>query len=235
MVSMAFGGFPAEGFAFLEDLHANNNKEWFNANKKRYIEHVRTPAIDLVAALGSRLQEKFPDVQFDTRANGSGSLMRINRDIRFSPDKRPYKTNIAMMFWQGAGKKTQNPAFGLKISIAEESGVMAGMFGMDKHQLSAYRDAVIHDKQGWALVDAVKKVQAAGAAYTINGQHYKKGPRGFTIPDDERGQYLLFNALWGSASIVERDVITSAAYIDVCMEHFVALAPIQQWLVSVLP
>ena len=51
-----------------------------------------------------------PDIVVDLRANGSGSLMRAARDTRFSKDKSPYKVNVAMMWWHGAGKKMQHPA-----------------------------------------------------------------------------------------------------------------------------
>lgn len=223
--------FPETALDFLQDLTENNNREWFQANKKRYENELRDPAIELVVALGTRLQEHFPNVNYDTAVNGSGSLMRIYRDTRFSKDKTPYKDRIAMGFPEGAGKKMQAPSFGIQIS-ADEAGLMAGTFGFDKEALQIYRQAVVDKKLGAELVKAVKDVQSAGN-YDISGAHYKRPPRGFEMPDDERGQYLLYNGLWASYPTIERDIVTSDSFVDTVVEHFVNMSPIQQWLAKV--
>lgn len=93
-----FSGFPREGISFLADLAGNNNREWFQANKKLFHEQLQKPAQQFVISLGLRLQEISPGIRFDPSTNGSGSLMRIYRDTRFSKDKTPYKTNISMAF-----------------------------------------------------------------------------------------------------------------------------------------
>lgn len=167
-------GFPETALDFLQDLSENNNREWFNANKKRYEQDLRDPAVKTVIAIGTGLQAHFPDVTFDTAVNGSGSLMRIYRDTRFSKDKTPYKDRIAMGFPQGNGKKMQVASFGLQIS-ATEADLMAGIFAFDKAQLKIYRDAIVDDEKGSALVKAVKKVQSTGD-YDIAGSHYKRTP-----------------------------------------------------------
>lgn len=223
-----FEGFSTETFAFLRDLRENNDKEWFAANKARYIDHVQTPAVALVATVGAQLQAHFPGVQYDIRTNGSGSLMRIHRDVRFSKDKSPYKSTVAMLWWQGAGKKMQSPAFGLQIT-PDDAGLMAGMFGFEKAALTRYREAVADEQTGQALRDAVRRVQAAGS-YSINGAHYKRPPRGFPTLEDERAPYMLYNALWASHMALPPDAVTSPAFADLCVEHFRKMAPIQQWL-----
>lgn len=101
----SFSGFPEEGIQFLADLDVNNNRDWFQANKKLFQERLQIPAQQFVAALGVRLLKISAGIRYDTRTNGSGSLMRIYRDTRFSKDKTPYKTNISMAFWEGPGKK----------------------------------------------------------------------------------------------------------------------------------
>lgn len=227
-----FTGFPQAGLQFLRDLSANNNKDWFDTHKNTYIETVRTPAQALVAALGERLQGISPDIRFDTRTNGSGSLMRINRDVRFSADKSPYKTNIAMMFWQGPGKKMDMPGFGLQISPFGETGTMGGMFGFSKTMLQAYREAVAHDDLGPALVEAVDAVRSAGE-YRISGEHYKRVPRGFDA-DHPRAEWLKYAGLHATSPQIPDDVLTSPAMVDVCFDHFKNMAPIQQWLVRVM-
>ncbi|NOG51288.1 MAG: DUF2461 family protein [Chloroflexi bacterium] len=154
-----FTGFSAEGLQFMRDLAANNTREWFEARKPAYIDTVQTPAVALVAALGARLQDLVPDVTVDTRTNGSGNLMRLHRDTRFSADKAG-KTHVPMMFPVG-GKKMDSPGFGLQITL-DGVDCMAGVFGFDKGALARYRDAVAGDEHGPALVKAVDAVRKAG-------------------------------------------------------------------------
>ena len=91
-------------FTFLADLRDNNDRAWFNPRKAQFKRDLQTRAIAFVEALGARLQSISPGINFDTRTNGAGSLMRIYRDTRFSNDKTPYKTNIGIVFWKAQAK-----------------------------------------------------------------------------------------------------------------------------------
>ena len=75
-------------FAFLEALHSNNNREWFQAHKQRYGREVRDPMLRFIADFGPRLWQISPRFVADARPNGR-SLFRIHRDVRFAQDKRP--------------------------------------------------------------------------------------------------------------------------------------------------
>ena len=225
-----FVGFSAAGIEFLNNLRSNNNKAWFDAHKDDYIKFLRNPATIFVAAMGEKLQTIAPEIRFDTRTNGSGSLMRINRDTRFSEDKAPYKTNIAMMFWEGPGKKMEHPGFGMQIGI-DEAGLMAGVFGFSKPMLTAYREAVADDKMGKKLQAALDAVRNAGD-YTINGEHYKRVPRGYDS-DHPRADLLRYAGLWASSPPIPVEVVTRPEFLDTCFEHFRNMAPIQRWLVDV--
>jgi uncharacterized protein (TIGR02453 family) len=228
---MSFSGFPAETFLFLRELGDNNNKLWFEANKSRYLQDVQSPALELVVALGTRLQAEFPRIQFDTALNGSGSLMRIYRDTRFSKDKSPYKTNIAMIFNEG-GKKMNSTGFGLQIT-PEYAELMAGLFAFDKVQLETYRNSVVSDKEGKALLKAVKAVQAKGS-YQIEGKHYKTNPKGYPILNDERSELLLHNGLWAAFSPISEAEVMSPEFPEIVFQHFKAINPIRQCLADIL-
>ena len=229
-MSDSFNGFPAEGLQFLADLEANNERPWFQARKQLYLDKIVTPTIAFVAAMGERLQTISPHINYDTRTNGSGSMMRIYRDVRFSKDKRPYKTHVGIVFWEGSGKKTECPAFYFGLN-ADGAGAHAGLYGFPKPMLTAYREAVADDKLGSELEAAIAKVQAAG--YQIGGAHYKRVPRGYD-KDHPREELLRHNTLTGSGSKMETAVVTSPALLDVCFEHFKNMAPLQQWLVKIL-
>ncbi|MCB9148866.1 MAG: DUF2461 domain-containing protein [Caldilineaceae bacterium] len=222
-----FNGFPKKGIRFLLDLAENNNKAWFEENKHIYSADVQQPALALVAALGERLQEIAPGIEYDLRANGAGSLMRIYRDTRFSPDKTPYKTNVAMIWWQGNRKKMENPSFGFQAGTAG-AGLYAGQFTFPKEMLTPYRNAVADDKMGQELTKVIDAVQSAGD-YEISGEYYKKVPRGF---DDNhpRAHLLRYNGLHASAQ-VDPEALFRPELVDILFEHCRNMAPIQQWLV----
>src|SRR6202165_1193173 len=82
-------------FDFLRQLKKNNNRDWFQKHKARYESEVRDPALRFINDVGPGLKKISPHLVADPRPVG-GSLFRINRDIRFSADKSPYKPNLGM-------------------------------------------------------------------------------------------------------------------------------------------
>jgi uncharacterized protein (DUF2461 family) len=140
-----------------------------------------------------------------------------------------YKTNISGLFWEGTGKKTEHPAFGFQLT-ADNIGLMAGIFVFPKPMLTAYREAVLDDKLGPALPEAITAVASQGP-YEISGEHYKRVPRGFD-PDHPRANLLRYNGLYAHPIRVNAD-LTSPNLVDICLHHFQNMAPIQQWLTQI--
>ena len=229
-MSDTFNGFPAEGLQFLAALEVNNERPWFQEHKQTYLDKIVAPTITFVQAMGERLQAISPHINYDTRTNGSGSMMRIYRDVRFSKDKRPYKTHVGIIFWEGSGKKTECPAFYFSLN-ADGARAHVGLYGFPKPMLTAYREAVADDKLGSELEATIAQVQAAGD-YKIGDPHYKRVPRGYD-KDHPREALLRHNTLMASAPKMETAVVTSAALLDVCFEHFKNMASIQKWLVKI--
>ena len=223
-----FPGFPAATRIFLQELRENNTREFFAANKARYDADVKAPALSWAAVMGARLRDLDAELVVDLRANGSGNLMRAARDTRFSKDKSPYKTNIAMMWWHGGGKKTQHPAFGMQIS-PDDAGLMAGMFHFDKPMLAAYRAAVDDEALGAELASAARTVLDAG--YALSGAHYKRVPRGYDEAHPRAG-YLKYNSLHAHIGSISWDAVMSPDFVELCYGHFRQMAPIMRWLVA---
>jgi uncharacterized protein (TIGR02453 family) len=229
--SFDFPGFPQEGLRFLSDLKDNNNREWFEANKETYREHVLAPAQDLVFVLGERLKVLSPGLVYDTATSGSGSILRIYRDLRFSKDKTPYNPYLRLVFWEGRRKKMENPSFFVRIS-PDGVGVYAGIHVFQKPVLAAYRDAVVDDQLGPELEAAIAAVKEAGA-YTVGGEHYKSSPRGYPA-DHPRADLLRYNGLWAhTADPADPSVVTTPELVEVCLEHCRNMAPLHRWLVVV--
>ena len=232
MTGQTFTGFPLEGLQFFEKLAANNNRDWFKAHKQDFQAQVQRPAQAFVIALGQRLQTLSSAIRYDANLNGSGSIMRIYRDIRFSRDKTPYKTHLGIVFWEGEGKKTENPAF--YFGLDPTGGKMyAGMSGFPKPMLEAYRQAVLDNSLGSELETVLAKLKTM-QDYEVSEPHYKRMPRGFD-KDHPRASLLLYNGLGVVSPQIDPAIISSPALIDVCFEHCQKMAPVQQWLVKVSP
>ncbi len=224
-----FNGFPKEGLQFLADLAENNNRDWFQKQKQVYVTYLLEPAQAFVVTLGELLRELSPYIIYDTRTNGSGSLMRIYRDTRFSKDKTPYKTNVSMAFWEGAGKKTENPGYFIRIEPAG-ARVFVGRHSFAKPELAAYRDAVVDETLGAELKSALAAVRGAGN-YQTGGEHYKRVPRGYD-PQHERSELLRYNGLYAYGPPIGAEHLTTPELVDLCFEHCRDMAPLQRWLVK---
>jgi len=223
---MTFKGFPKETFAFLEGITAHNEKAWFEANRDLYEAGYVAPARAFVEALGPKLKTIAPDVRFEPKVNGS--LQRVNRDIRFSKDKRPYKENLNCWFWIGDKKGWDQPGFWFSVS-PKQVYLGVGMYHFDKEQLDSFRQSVIHPRSGKALLAAVAKVEKAGK-YEIGGKTRKLMPRGFEA-DPDRADYLLYEGLYTSIELPAKSAAKSD-FADLCLKHYAATWPIGKWLMD---
>jgi len=223
-----FNGFPPDGLAFLAELAINNERSWFEPRKADYKRLVEAPAVALVAALGERLRALQPGIQYDLRANGSGSLMRLYRAVRFSKDKSPYNPVLRLIFWEGPGKKTAHPGFYIEIK-PEGGGAYCGIYQFEPALLDAYRAAVDREKQGVALVEVLAALREAG--YTVDGQGTKRVPAGFA-PDHPRADLLRYRGLWAEHPL-DPAQHTRPALVDALAEHCRVMLPFHRWLVEV--
>ena len=104
-----FNGFPRQYFTFFNQLQKNNSKEWFEKHREDYNEFVMHPAREFVAAMGNKLRKIAPEVKAIPKINQS--LFKINRDVRFSKDKSPYKTYMGIWLWEGDRKRMECSGF----------------------------------------------------------------------------------------------------------------------------
>jgi uncharacterized protein (TIGR02453 family) len=141
--------FTPEFFRFLTRLKRNNNRDWFLAHKHEYELHLQQPAIRFITDFAAPLYEIAPYLVADPRSS-RGSLFRIYRDTRFSADKRPYKTNIAMRF-SHRGKDVHSPGFYLHL---EPTGCFAasGLWHPEADTLLKVRNAIIERPAEWRKI-----------------------------------------------------------------------------------
>jgi|SRR5436305_91738 len=221
---MPFTGFNDATFRFLRDLGPNNNKTWFEAHRSTYEDDLLEPAMAFIEAIGPLLAKFSPGARAEPRIGGS--MMRINRDIRFSKDKRPYKDHLDMMFRVGPAKTS--PGYWFRLT-PQELMLGAGMHTLDKPELDRYRKAVDADGPGAELANIVTKAERG--RFDVGGEHYKRVPAGFA--PDHRRQALLRHAglTIGTGMDVPAEATTSK-FPAFCAARYKKMAPLVDWLAA---
>lgn len=186
--------FTRETFAFLKDLAEHNERDWFDENRHRYEAHVKEPAQRFILAVGEELDRISPHLRADPRPVG-GSLFRIHRDVRFSSDKRPYKTHTGIQFRHHRGKDAHAP--GLYLHIEPRSCFLGmGAWRPAGPALKKIRTALVEDPTGWRA--------AIGGPFAdvfeLGGESLSRGPRGFDVDhplaeDLKRKDFIAFRNL----------------------------------------
>src|SRR5690242_1215902 len=134
-------------FTFLEELRLHNDRDWFERHRERYLRDVRDPMLRFVADFAPVLRKIAPRLVADPRPVG-GSLFRLHRDTRFSPDKTPYKTNVAAHFRHEAGRDVHGPGFYLSLD-PDAVEVGGGVWHPDADALRTIRRSVVAQAAAW--------------------------------------------------------------------------------------
>jgi len=164
-----------ELFTFFRDLKANNNRDWFNANRSRYEDHVKEPLLALIRDFAIPLRSISPHFLAIPRVGGS--LFRIYRDIRFSKDKRPYKEAAGVHFRHQLGKSAHAPGFYLHLGPGEVFAAV-GIWGPGSKELRAIREHIVDDPELWTQVSQNPSFLKV---YSTKYEHdkLKRAPKGF--------------------------------------------------------
>lgn len=161
--------FTSDFNEFFKELAANNNKDWFDENRQRYHTKIKAPFENFVAALMAELQKDDPELKGDPKK----AIFRINRDIRFSKDKMPYKLNRAAAISKYGRKDGARP--GLYIQLGPESILIAGgVYKPDKDQLMKIREAIMNGSKEFEK--AIKDEQFLETFGPIEGEENKRLP-----------------------------------------------------------
>jgi len=219
---MGFSGFGDATFRFMRDLGRHNDKEWFQAHRSAYEDDLLEPSMAFIEAIGPLLAKFSSGVRAEPKVGGS--MMRINRDIRFSKDKRPYKDHLDMTFKVGAVKTS--PGYWFRLT---PNGLIlgAGMHMLDKPELERYRKAVDADGSGAELAKIVAKEERAG--YGFGGEHYKRVPAG-SDPEHPREVLLRHAGIYVGADMKVPSEAKTSKFPAFCATHYKRMAPVMDWL-----
>ena len=174
MAKNQFEGFPLGTLHFLDELSKNNNRRWFEKNKPRYEQDLLEPALAFIAAMADPLAKISPHFRAVPKRVG-GSLMRIYRDVRFSKDKRPYKTNIGIHFRHEKGKDVHAPGFYFHVD-PDQVFVGAGIWHPDSKTLAKLRKAIDKKSTDWKKAKGGK---AFRDKFEAHGDSLIRPPKGY--------------------------------------------------------
>jgi len=166
-----------EAQRFLFQLSMNNDRAWFKANEARYEGAVREPVRAFIRDMAAPLAAVSSHLVADDRKVG-GSMMRIQRDVRFSNDKSPYKTHVGVQFRHTVGKDIHAP--GVYVHIGpDEVFLGVGMWMPEAEPLRALREAVRDRLPAWQKALAA----AERAGFTQHRDALTRVPKGFDKAD----------------------------------------------------
>ena len=219
--------FTQATFNFLDELAANNDRVWFEANKPRYESLVREPALEFIAAMAPVLKTFAPHFRAEPRKVG-GSLMRVFRDTRFSRDKTPYKTNIGIQFRHALGKDVHAPGFYLHIAT-DECFFAVGCWHPDSVALGRLRDLIASKPDQWF---AARNDRKFVSQWELWGDSLMRPPRGYdpnhpAIEDLKRKDLVAISPL----SISD---ITGSGLVKLAGKRFAETVPFMSFMCEAL-
>jgi uncharacterized protein (TIGR02453 family) len=214
-------------FTFLTDLRANNNREWFAANKDRYEEQLLEPALAFIDAFAPRLEKISPHFLADAWPSG-GSLFRIYRDTRFAKDKSPYKTNLGIHFRHERAKDAHAPGYYLHIG-PDEIFAGSGIWRPATGAANAIREAVVGDPARWRRAT---RTGAFAKQLNLGGDSLKRVPS-WADPNHPFVDDLKRKDFFASARLAPRDVV-APGLVDEYARLCQAAAPFMRFLCDAL-
>lgn len=218
--------FSPAAMAFLRGLARHNDREWFNARKPVYERELKTPMLALVDEVTKSMAEYAPEHMRPAHK----SVMRIYRDIRFSPDKRPYKTHLSAWWTRRGMEKTSGGGFYLEIG-PKRCFVAGGVYMPERDQLLALRRWLAdHHREYNAEAKKLLQPRSAGMPHfePIDPDALSRVPKGFAA--DHPAADLLRARNWGVRSTLPTALATEPALAPEIITCVRAMAPLVEML-----
>jgi uncharacterized protein (TIGR02453 family) len=219
--------FPKTTLNYLGSLARNNNKDWFEKNREKFKAEFLEPAMQFVVDMGEKLAKINPDIQFMPRIDKS--IFRLHRDIRFSKNKAPYKTNLGILWWEGTGKKMECSGFYFHLEPGNHF-LAAGMYVFSKDQLKVYRDIVSDADSARELNHILSRI-LKNKGFKLGGKSFKRIPKGYEL--NQKFPDLLLHS--GLFIYYEDEHISDLNYkntLDLSFKIYKQLSPLHNWLVE---
>ncbi len=217
--------FTKDFIDFFKELSQNNNKKWFDQNRKRYEDSVKAPFYSFVEGMIKKIQADDPKVKITPEE----SIFRINRDIRFSKDKTPYKTQMSALISRTGKKDKGFP--GIYFSMdAENIMIYGGAHILERDRKYSIRKHISEhlDTFSKLLADRVFKDKYG----KIHGDKNKQIETEFN--DAAEKQPLLFNKAFYYYVKLDAKLILDPGLEDIFMDYYLAAKPMREFLITAL-
>lgn len=214
----------ASTLKFLKDLKKNNHREWFEKNRQRY-EAARADMALLVEAVIKQLGKKEPGIALLTAKD---CMYRINRDVRFSKNKAPYKNNMAASLING-GKKSDNAGYYIHIQPGGESFIGGGRYMVEPDQLKKIRQEIDYNWEAFQKIIDNKKFKACyGELERGEGMALSREPKGYE-KDNPAIEYIKLKS-WVAITPLTDTELTDKGLVKKIMTAFETLQPLISFL-----
>ncbi len=209
---------------FLKTLKQNNNKAWFDTHRADY-EQAKSNFIAFVQEVIDKHSKKDHSIQFVTAKE---CIFRINKDIRFSKDKTPYKTNFGASINAGGRKNWNNAGYYFHLE-PENSFMGGGIYMPQAPALTLLRKKIETKYKTFDAIIKSKSFQSTfGKLSTEDGMALSRLPKGYK-PDHPAAEYLKFKSFVASVSISDKD-ICSADVVKHTLKAFEAIQPLIEFV-----
>lgn len=206
---------------FLSDLRENNRKEWMDANRSSY-ERAKEEFKGLISYILENMQQFDPSL---SALEAKDCIFRINRDIRFSKDKTPYKTWMSAVLSEG-GKKSLNPLYYLHLQPGNESMAAAGLYQPTGDQMRKIRQEIDYNAPELKeIINTSSFVQNFGE---IQGEKLTRPPKGYQ-PDHPNIEFLKLKSYVAIRKFSDEKVM-EASFADEVITTFKAAQPFNEFL-----
>jgi uncharacterized protein (TIGR02453 family) len=223
-----FRGFRPAAMTFLRSLKRNNTREWFAAHRDDYEREVRGPLVALVEEMDVRLAELAPEIVGDPKR----SLFRIHRDVRFSNDKSPYKTNAACWFYhgdagRGVGSTTPHGGAGFYFHMEPgESMIGAGIWMPPRPTLTRLRERIDEEHASLRRILRDPALKKRFGTLDESGM-LTRMPRGYA--EDHPAADLLRHQSFTVGRALTDAELFSPRLADVLARDYARLVPLVRW------
>ena len=198
---------------FFKELSKNNNKAWFDENRKTYEKEVKKPFSDFVEEMIARIQKHEPEVKI----KAADAIMRINKDIRFSKDKIPYNTHVSANISVYGKKDKSYPGFYFQLS-PEGIMIYGGAYMVDNPTLEAIRNHIATNLNEFAKVYSDKTFKEKYGE--LQGEQNKRIPKEFQDLADKEPR--IANKQFFYSAKLNPDLITSEQLPNELINYYLA-------------
>jgi len=219
---MSFPGYSPAALDFLRKLARNNRRPWFQRNKHTYEQEIKAPTVDLVTALNHQLMDFAPGYISPPQK----AIFRIYRDTRFSHDKTPYKTRVAVVFHvQGAASKTSGAFFYFHFN-PKELLIWGGVYMPPADELRAFRALLAEHHEEFRKIVRAKPLRSLMGELQM--EQLTRVPKGF--PKDHPAEDLLRGKGWGFEALLPAKLVTTQKLVPELVRRFRVMTPFLEFM-----